>query len=164
MLRLKPAERTNRGVETKGLRGKRVRITVKGELKEVDGYSRHLGRGGTPLEAYELAEIHALGLHGPKRPFLARIRDAMNGEYNERLNKKIKSETRLYKRTGKFETNWDAVGDWMVKRARTLMKSGKLGLEPLKKETLKRRKSYGYTGGPLYASGMLADCITWETV
>lgn len=142
---------------SKKARNKGVRITVKGEIKKEEGdkYSKYTG------DAYRLAEIHTYGLHGPKRPFLTRIREEMKkGEYADRLKEKVRTSTD--KKT--LVTDWDKVGKWVVGRAKTMMKNGRLNLVPLKKETLDKKKRYGYGKAPLYASGELAKCITWEMV
>lgn len=147
-------------VRTKGLKDKSIRITVKGYLASDGLYSKWTG------DAYELAEIHAYGLHGPKRPFLANIRKQFseNGAQVKKLADKIKSNTKFYKRSGEWKVRWDKVGDWVVSQSRSLMKGGKLGLVPLKASTARRKSRAGYKNGPLYASGGLADCIAWEMV
>lgn len=144
----------------KGLRNKgtKLEITVKGYLVSDGIYSKWTG------DAYELAEIHTYGLGVPKRPFIYNAKKYIKEHSSEKntLKDRIKKHTKI---TGKsFDVNWYYAGRFLESKIRSLMKSGKLGLVPLASDTLYRRDLAGYGKKPLYASGGLADCITWQEV
>lgn len=138
----------------------RVEMTVKGYLGNGDKYTRWEG------DAYELALIHTKGYGVPERPFMANAKKRILDDpgISARVAKKIKAETKYYKRAGEWRVRWDKVGEYMCSLIRSLMKDGKLGLRPLSAETERKRERYGYYDGPLYASGGLADCITYEVM
>lgn len=143
------------GLSSKGF----ITMTVKGFLAPSDNYSRYYG------DAYELAEMHASGVGSlPKRNFMENAKRMIMHDQSIRdaLAKKIKASTKYYKRTKQFVVNWEHVGTWLASKIRSLLKSGKLGLAPLMPKTVKDKKRYGYGRSPLYASGGLAECITYK--
>lgn len=145
------------GIPLKGLG--QIRVTVKGEHVPDGLYSkRH-------LDAYELAEIQTYGLHGPKRPFFRRAKDVISRDPSERraMAESVKKHLK-FRKDGSAYVEWGYVGRRLVSRFRALMRSGRLNLAPLAKDTERKRERAGYYGPPLYASGELAKCIAWERI
>lgn len=144
----------------KGLRNKgtKLEIMVQGYLVSDGLYSKWEG------DAYELAEIHTYGLNVPKRPFMSRAKKYIKEHKSERdaLKERIKKHSKITRSS--FDVSWGYAGRFLASKIRSLMKSGKLDILPLAAGTLEKRKRYGYGKRPLYASGGLAECITWKEI
>lgn len=125
-------------------------------------------------ENYELADMHAQGVgYLPQRNFMEKAKNKLKNDKRARakcaefLKMSISSKMKMsasVKAEGGVWIDWDNYGEWVAGQIHSWLMEGSLRMKPLKKETIEKKRRYGYGPTPLYASGELAKSIGWTVV
>lgn len=144
----------------------KVVMTVKGTHRSDGKYSKFSG------DAYQLAEMMSSRTGTcPPRPFMERAKWRFAGPDRKKaadflkmsIDTKIHLSNSVKKEKGVW-IDWNAFGEWCAAQIHSWLLDGKLGLTHLKKKTVERKERAGYGNTPVYASGQLAEMISWTVV
>lgn len=147
-----------------------ITLTVRGNHSRQGLYSTWDG------DSYELAEVLTSGEWGQiPRPFMFLAKQKLKNDKSARkrcaeflkmsISRKLKfskSVAAEMASTGGVWIDWDEYGKWVCALIHSWIMDNTLNLPPLKADSQGEKSSAGFGSAPLYATGQLAQCISYD--